>query len=408
MSTDSLEAALLTASQLIRPGQAHYPLLFHADGITPVAHSPNWLTDPIASEIEQTTELDVLLRNNLNTLNGAGKISAWHLAQAAVHRLFAQVTPDKIVGDLIYLSTAADCDCLTFVGLHGDGVPTRIDLSESVAIMPATMAPPCHARELIFGIDRWGKRLLNQDLPTFRPTIALVVSQRIKHLTETMDADIAKLQTMEESVQRAIRALTLSSGCPFTRSWQISWLNHPAIPYEGIGGYGASGQIEEFPKSRTERPPPVNPELAKDLYAKLATLPASLRAPIELATDRLRTSRVHSPSADTALDLGIASEIVLLNGKNESELRYRFAVRGAYLIAADESDRAIKFEAFRAMYDARSSAAHTGLLSAKLQARLPEFDLLCRSAICTIIEDRAFPMWDDLVLGLKAPQAQIG
>lgn len=399
MGIASLRRVLEATAGLLKPVQPHYSALFGDDGVTPKDHFPHWLVDPVTKEIDQTDELKRLLTHHLNTLSSSGKISAWHIAQAATQRLLLGVTPDIIISDLVDLARTHECDSQTYVGLYGGGISERIDVSDGVAVMPATMAPKTFARQLVFGIDRWDRPIFQKGLPTFWPNLAILISRPVNPLTEEINLDGRRIQSLEESILRAIRALTLAGGCALTRSWQISWLNHPAIPYEGISGYAATGTLEETPKLRLEEGQPVDASMARDLYAALDTLPADVAESVWLATDRLRRSRVHAPSADTALDLGVASEIILLHSAAESELSYRFALRGAYLISTDHPDRTIKFEAFRAMYQARSRAAHRGRLEAKHIARLPEFDWLCRKIICEIIDRRAFPNWETVVLG---------
>lgn len=399
MTMDSLRAVLETTLALLKPGQPHYSDLFELDGVTPRDHLPHWLVDPVASEISRTAELNRVITHNLNTISSSGKISAWHVAEAATYRLLAGTPPDTVIADLLDLAQTYECDSQTYVGIYGSGITERIDLSDDVAVMPAAMAPKTSARQLVFGIDRCDRPIFQKGLPRFWPNIAILISHPINPLTEEVNIDSRRLQHLEEAIQKAVRVLTLSSGCPFTRGWQISRIDHPSIPYEGIGGYGAAGTQDETPKLRLEEGQPVDANLAKHLYAALDALPPNVSQSVWLATDRLRRSRVHIPSADTALDLGVAGEIILLHSTAESELSYRFALRGAYLISTDHHDRIVKFEAFRAMYQARSRAAHRGTLDTKHIARLSEFDWLCRRAICEIVDRRAFPDWEAIILG---------
>jgi hypothetical protein len=132
------------------------------------------------------------------------------------------------------------------------------------------------------------------------------------------------------------------------------------------------------------------------------SLGSAAKIPVELATDRLRRSRTHQLSADTALDLGVASEVILLHGVGGSELKYRLSFRGAYLLGRDPTERHVRFESFGSLYDARSQAAHTGTLSAKLLARLPEFDEICTAAIRAIVDRQEFPNWNELTLGSES------
>jgi hypothetical protein len=402
MGLEALKVALHAASALLKPGQMHFPSLFEEDGITPKRITSFELSEPIRSEIESIKELERLFQSPMHTLSSAGQLSSWHIAQASIHRLFAGAAPEVIISDLLDLARRDVCDNSMYIGLYGGGVSDKVELDENVAVMPAGAAPPSYARELIFGIDRWGRPLPHNGLPTWKPNVALVISEKATVFPAEEEFDFVRVRSIEEKTQRAIRALTLSSGHPFVRNWQMSWLNHPSVPYEGFGGWGASGSVEGMPQPRASEPRVVVPDLAKVLYARLNSLPAPVKAAVDLATDRLGRSRVHLSTTDTALDLGISSEIILLNAAGNSELKYRFSVRGAYLVSKTKTDREKNFEAFRAMYDARSSAAHTGALKPPAQARLAEFDALCCAAICRIVQDQKFPDWEKLVLGVSA------
>ena len=57
MSLELLKNALQDASLLLRPGHAHYPLVFEDDGTTPKKLMPTWLIDSVQLAIEDTAEL---------------------------------------------------------------------------------------------------------------------------------------------------------------------------------------------------------------------------------------------------------------------------------------------------------------------------------------------------------------
>jgi hypothetical protein len=402
MSLESLKNALQDVSLLLRPGHARYPLLFEDDRTTPKKLMPTWLIDSVQLAIEDTAELQRLFQNNLHTVSSVGKISPWQVARGSIYRLFAGANPEQVVADLLNFVQIEVCKNWTYIGCYGGGVSSKFELSDDVAVMLAKEAPPSYARELIFGIDRWERLIFNDGLPSWRPNIALLISQQAEIFPRDDKHVFGTLQSTEEKAQRAIRALTLASNHPFVRSWQSSWLDHPAIPYEGFGGWGASGAVEQIPRS-LPLPEPVDRDLARDMYAQLETLPLAVKASVELAIDRLARSRTHPPSADTALDLGIASEIILLNSTSGSELRYRYSLRGAHLLSLNKSDREAKYKAFREMYDARSKAVHEGTIAPKMYSRFPEFDSLCSAVIRKIVEDQGFPNWENLVLGISTP-----
>jgi hypothetical protein len=399
MSLQSIEAALVVAAAKIKPGQAHYPSLFEEDGVTPKFNLPVWLIDPVRQEIEQTPELLALSQRWLQCAGSGQRLDPWNVARALLYRLFAGAQPAQVVADIAQFAKMETCAICICIGLYGGGLSSQFELGEGVTVMPAAAVPASFERELLFGIDRWGRPIPDRrGLPRWRPSVALLISEQAEIFSEGMGR--TNLISASKKAERAVRALSLAGGHAHVRSWQTAWISHPAVGYEGFGGYSASGRFDAPPHPRQGNP--VEPELARAMYSKLAFLKPKVAYPVELATDRLQRSRIHPPSADALLDLGIATEIILLHDTgNESELSYRFALRGAYLLATNGSDRLAKFESFRALYRARSQAAHTGTLKPGLLARLPEFDTLCAASIRAIVEAQGFPNWNDLTLGVK-------
>ena len=403
MSLQSLEAALSQAAARIRPGQSHYTSLFGEDGVTPTQRLPHWLTDPVRTEIESTPELVGFSQSWIQSAGSGHRLSSWSVASALVYLLFAGLQPAQIVSDIADLAQSTVCDTWIYVGLYAGGISDKIELGEGVSVMPATMAPPSFARELVFGVNRWGSQILEKGFSRWSPNAALMIAQPMEIFSENVGS--ALLSSIGEKIKRAIRSLTLASEHAFVRSQQISWVTHPAIPYEGFGSWGGGGPFVTIPHPRQAGP--VNPDLAKRIYVGLKSLSPKIRPPIELAIDRLRRSRTHAPSADTALDLGIASEIILMHEVDKSsELSYRFSLQGAYLLGTDGRDRLAKFHSFKALYKARSQAAHTGTLKMEMQSRLIEFDLLCSAAIRAVVEAQDFPNWQCVTLGVDEKSAQ--
>lgn len=64
--------------------------------------------------------------------------------------------------------------------------------------------------------------------------------------------------------------------------------------------------------------------------------------------------------ADALIDFTIALEAVLLPRTKESELRFRFALNGAYASGADAVERPTLFELLLDVYDDRSKVVHGG------------------------------------------------
>ena len=191
------------ASALLKPGPMHFPSLFEEDGITPKRITSFELSEPIRSEIESIKELERLFQSPMHTLSSAGQLSSWHIAQASIHRLFAGAAPEVIISDLLDLARRDVCDNSMYIGLYGGGVSDKVELDENVAVMPAGAAPPSYARELIFGIDRWGRPLPHNGLPTGnRMSLSLYLRKRLffqqKRNSILLECDPSKRKRREQ------------------------------------------------------------------------------------------------------------------------------------------------------------------------------------------------------------------
>lgn len=203
---------------------------------------------------------------------------------------------------------------------------------------------------------------------------------------------------MRREEEDALTALTLAGPecAPFAAS-SSSVIDHPAYPYSGFGHEGYGTYTGSMPAKNGE----TDTDVTKQVFAGLRRLRERDRSSIVRATDRLRRSRSHRLAVDRAIDLGIALEMIFLHDQSgQTELRYRAAVRAAWFLGKDGSERRTIFDSIKRAYDARSKAVHTGALTdQRLIKNLPEADKLCADAICRVIGDGGFPVeWDALIL----------
>ncbi|AMS44698.1 HEPN domain-containing protein [Aminobacter aminovorans] len=105
--------------------------------------------------------------------------------------------------------------------------------------------------------------------------------------------------------------------------------------------------------------------------------------------------------ADRALDLGIAAEIMLMHDHSpaNNEIAHKIGSRAAWLLGCSPEERAAIFSDMKALYQARSQAAHSGVLSTKSRVDLDASDRLITRAFNAIIERGHFPDWSILVMG---------
>jgi hypothetical protein len=102
--------------------------------------------------------------------------------------------------------------------------------------------------------------------------------------------------------------------------------------------------------------------LAADHVEDLATLYARLKRPRQekqflLALDRFNRGAERQKYEDRLIDYWVALE-ALFSPADQQELRYRLALRIAYLLADSAAERLTLYDAVRGSYDARSAVVH--------------------------------------------------
>ena len=129
-------------------------------------------------------------------------------------------------------------------------------------------------------------------------------------------------------------------------------------------------------------------------------------ASLARAIDRLGRSRLAVGPVDRALDLGMAAEIVLMHDHSpaNTEIAHKIGGRAAWLLGRDPDDRAAISADMKALYQARSQAVHSGVLT-KSKVDLDAADRLATRTFNAILERGAFPDWTSLVMGGGALQA---
>lgn len=120
--------------------------------------------------------------------------------------------------------------------------------------------------------------------------------------------------------------------------------------------------------------------------------------------DRLGRSRLSRSDVDRVIDLGMAAEIALMHDMSPSntEISNKISSRAAWLLGSEPDDRAAIFRDMRELYNARSTAVHSGKLSAKSRLDIESADRLVSRALLAILGRGSFPDWNTLTLGFPA------
>jgi hypothetical protein len=144
---------------------------------------------------------------------------------------------------------------------------------------------------------------------------------------------------------------------------------------------------------------PADEALVKTAFAHLADF--EHRDSLARAIDRLGRARLASSPVDKALELGIAAEIALMHGETSSntEIAHKIGGRAAWLLGRDSAERTNIFAEIKLLYQARSQAVHSGVLSAKSKVNLETGDKLVARTLIAILLRGHFPNWPSLVMG---------
>lgn len=136
-----------------------------------------------------------------------------------------------------------------------------------------------------------------------------------------------------------------------------------------------------------------------DLWGKLRG-PASSRT-LQLAVQRWMKSKAIFDPLDRSIDVRVALEALFCPGERNAELSLRLALRGAWYLGNDGTERMHYFDTLRKAYQMGSRAVHAGVINEEdpaVRQLLSDSRNLCRDAILKRLDEGAEPDWTALVL----------
>lgn len=395
MSLDAFKELLEEVKQEIRKIPASVQLPQHPD-----IEFPTDILKKIESELEKVPELDEMGNCHLRLVSSSASIGSFRLSIAVLEHLSLGAEPNEIVSYLVDLVTKKRASTYYLAGVAGVKLDQPLQLAKNVMLVTEKSLSPSSAKEAVFRISRLGTIAGSSGHEIPRPLVALKIDSEEQVLVPKKSSYSPKLtmDAIRDIEQKCLACLTLASDAAApTYTCKTSWLDHPAQPYHGLAGgsYGTS-PAQQYPLS----PASFVGKLAVEIFAGIDALDDGTKAPLLVAVDRLRKSRLHEQPVDRAIDLGIALEILLLHDvEHQHELSHRASMHGARFLETDLVKRKEVFRELRAAYDARSSAVHEGKINLKKVASLAPADQLVRRVAVKMIESRSFPKWDDVVFG---------
>ena len=126
---------------------------------------------------------------------------------------------------------------------------------------------------------------------------------------------------------------------------------------------------------------------------------------LDVAISRWRRSKRGGTLEERLVELRVALESALLAGDsgNVTEMQFRIATRGAWLLGETYEERKACFDNLRKAYGLASSVLHGRSLKMKNREEdagtVIRAQDLCRGAILHMVREGALPNWDEVVLG---------
>ncbi|TCQ13399.1 HEPN domain-containing protein [Rhizobium sp. PP-CC-3G-465] len=122
-----------------------------------------------------------------------------------------------------------------------------------------------------------------------------------------------------------------------------------------------------------------------------------------IAVERLSRSRTNYNDINSAIDLGMAAEVILMHGEpsKDAEIANKLGTRAAWLMGTDLASRKAIKSKMSTLYSARSDAVHGGRITEKTAKKFDgkAMDEFVRGMLVKLLERGRFPDWNDLTLG---------
>jgi hypothetical protein len=372
-----------------------YPLPFWA--AREEIRTPSDLLDQCVALLRQQADLVIFDDQMQQLCNTALRVDLPQLARWLIKRAM-EVGAEETVGDLQrYVSSphySVEETCL----LSGVMPTEATEIADGIAFMPFSVLRESPHKKLFTPAVtdlHWDRAV---------PSAALVCHTEYpkKHGTGA-SWKMAAITTRHDEMSDIRRLMTLfgPSSSVVMAMWSIP---EPWVPLSG-SNFGWSYPFPEGRLTGDREMAPDDVMRLRDLYSLFKALQESERAHLRIPLDRLNRAilKVFTPT-DSAIDLGIALESLLLNDLDDDrgELTFRLRLRGARLVADTLEERKEVDRLLRDVYKARSIAVHSGRLPERIGAStvpklLEDGRRLASRAIEIIIRGGA-PNWIDVQL----------
>ena len=290
---------------------------------------------------------------------GAGKVEASFLAAWWLWRV-NETGKEKADEHLETFLDSEMIDAFIVLWVYG------LEVQQSVEVIPDVRLVPC--REM--PASREQEMFLEGALPQFpvsviTPRSALLRKVRIRKLwTEEPQAEPRVGRDAQRQLHDVAILLNCLSDVLCVSGYATSY-TPPDVPLGPFGGGGGGSPMHDFlPRKVTmanaEKMVPMN-----ELFVKFAQHHPDSKKRITRAIERLTQAKSHLSYWESALDLGIVLEMLLLGKEHgqksiPDQLSLQFRLRGSWLIEDEPRKRHDVYKNLNRIYSHRSQVAHTG------------------------------------------------
>lgn len=295
---------------------------------------------------------------------------------------------------------------LAVMAVSGVKTATEVNLGPDIKLVPMESLPQSIQRGTALGQDHFSHFTARDEISG-----ALVTTLEFKGVFYRPGEGGVPNAKAQQRVMTAFHHLdearTLFSLLGISAVFRMFW----AQPKDLLMTAGFMSGWNFNPQAFRGRNSEVDAKVAEDLATAYFRIDHQRRNKmLRIPLDRLDKAAQDRDFTDRSIDLGIALEALLLHdlGKEDrGELSFRLSLRGAWLGAKDEKERAVIKAALRKMYDLRSRAVHSGMVEQSQQHRetINQGAALCKQLIRKIIDADCRVDWNALVLGGASDEA---
>lgn len=324
-----------------------------------------------------------------------GQIVKWLLY--STHRNGVEKTLDNL-NKYIELDGNPLCEVQLVSGIE---IEQEIDLIDNTKLVPFDKIPDCWQK------DHFSP--LSYEFPHNKYCSKVAILRKTKASPKSFHQDHHPNKFLEVDIQLTDICEILTLVGPSAPYPTVYWtILEEIVPLKLLTGFSGGMSSLSYCVYKYE---PKDYAFAKDIVRSYLSLSENLKNSLLLSVKRLNMAQRRNGMENKAIDLGIALEILLLKDRAKyDQISFPFRLRGAWFLGEEVERRRVVYDLLNAIYDCRCSAVHSGKLK-KRQYKINDQDIqlaklfeegfkLCAELIIKIIEEKKFPDWDKLILGL--------